>query len=85
MQHECSMIVYLQNCQSVSSMKAALTCSILSVYMLVMQQNMIQSVIVVDFQLHLQYGCSIYCGAASAANMLQFRGTECSMNAVEMQ
>ena len=24
-------------------------------------------VIAVDFQLHLQYGCNIYCGAASAA------------------
>ena len=53
--------------------------------MLVMQQDMIQRVIAVDFQLHLQYGCSIYCGAASAANMLQFRGTECSRNAVGLQ
>ena len=53
--------------------------------MLVIEQDMIQSVISVDFQLHLQYGCSIYCGSASSANMLQFRGTECSMNAVEMQ
>ena len=38
-------------------------------------------VIAVDFQLHLQYGCS----AAYAANMLQFRGTECSKNAVGLQ
>ena len=77
----CICIVNLQNCHK-GSMKLQHTSNIYAAY--AAGYDTIR-VIAVGFQLHLQYGCSVYCSAAYAANMLQFKAQKCSMNAVGLQ